>query len=105
MLIPPSSSFPELLIAAALVHGVVSLVWASVLVIFLPRRHTVVAAVVAAAFIALLDLLVIAPLLFPEVAALAFWPQFADHVMWGLAVGTALRWRWRRIADGHRRGV
>jgi hypothetical protein len=98
MLISRSSSFPQLLLAAALVHGVVSLAWAWVLVVLLPRRHTVAASVVAAVFIALLDLRVIAPLLFPEVAALAFWPQFADHVMWGLGVGAALHWRWRSRA-------
>jgi hypothetical protein len=53
-------------------------------------------AVVAAALIAMLDLRVIAPSWFPEVAVLPFWPQFADHLMWGLSVGVALRWRWRR---------
>jgi hypothetical protein len=96
MLVPPSSSLPRLLLAAAVVHGVVSLVWASLLVVVLPRRHTIVAAVVAAAFIALFDLWFIAPLWFPEVGALAFWPQFADHLLWGLSLGVTLRWRWSR---------
>ncbi len=53
----------------------------------------------AAAAIGLLDLRVIAPLFFPEVAALAFWPQMADHLMWGACVGVVLQVRWKRDAQ------
>jgi hypothetical protein len=34
---------------------------------------------------------VIAPLFSPEVARLSFWPQFADHLAWGLLVGVTLQ--------------
>jgi hypothetical protein len=79
--------------AAALVHCTVSLFWASVLWLALPRSHSVLWALLASIAIALLDLRVIAPAFFPEVAALEFWPQFADHLMWGACVGLALRGR------------
>jgi hypothetical protein len=46
----------------------------------------------AGAAIAVLDLRIIA-LLFDEVYALPFWPQFADHLAWGLTVGAVLKWR------------
>jgi hypothetical protein len=82
----------NVLIDAALVHGAVSLFWAFVLALLLPVRDLVAWAVVASAAIALLDMRLIAPLLFPEVAALDFWPQLADHLMWGLCFGTVLRW-------------
>jgi hypothetical protein len=87
-------SMPGSLAAAALVHGAVSLFWAVVLWLVLPRRHTVAWALAASVAIALLDLRAIAPAFFPEVAALDFWPQFADHLMWGACVGYGLIARW-----------
>ena len=91
-------SMPGSLAAAALVHGAVSLFWAAVLWLVLPRRHTgrhtVVWALAASVAIALLDLRLIAPAFFPEVAALDFWPQFADHLMWGACAGYGLIARW-----------
>ena len=101
MLVSPLSPLPRLFLAAALTHAVVSLFWTAIFVMVLPLRHTLIGAVLAAALIALLDLRVIAPLFFPEVAALAFWPQFADHLMWGLSVGLALHWRRRRRATAY----
>lgn len=97
MLVPPDSSLPKLLLAAAVAHATISFFWAAVLTAVLPRRHTVVYAVIAAMLIAVLDLRVIAPAYFHEVAALPFWPQFADHVMWGACVGVVLELRrtWR----------
>lgn len=99
MLIPPNSSDFELFWSAALVHSTVSLFWATVLTAVLPRRRTLLWALVAAAGIAVLDLRVIGRL-FPEIHALAFWPQFADHLAWGAVAGAALSWRWRRRARG-----
>ena len=96
MLISPGSSMLELFEAAAIVHVCVSFFWAAILVRWMPRRHVVLFAVAAAIAIGLLDLRVIAPLMFPEVAKLAFWPQMADHVMWGLALGLGLAWRRRK---------
>jgi hypothetical protein len=87
MLLPSETGWPKLLLAAALAHGAVSLFWASILWLILPSRHTTWWALVASAAIAVLDLRIIAPVLFPEVAGLAFWPQFADHLMWGACVG------------------
>jgi hypothetical protein len=78
---------------AALVHLSVSAFWALVLALLLPERHLLAWAVVASIAIGLLDLRVIAPLFFPEVAALEFWPQMADHMMWGLCFGGVLRFR------------
>lgn len=93
MLVSPASSMLQLFEAAAAVHVAVSFFWAAIVVRFLPRRHVVAGAVAAAIAIGLFDLRVVAPLMFPEVARLAFWPQMADHVMWGLCLGLALAWR------------
>jgi hypothetical protein len=93
MLLPQETDLVRLFLAAAVVHPAVSLFWAAVLHYGLPRRRIVVWASVAAIAIGLLDLLVIAPALFPAVAALAFWPQMADHLAWGVLLGAALRYR------------
>lgn len=50
------------------------------------------AALSAATAIAVLDLRIIGRLL-PEVYALPFWPQLADHLAWGITVGAVLKWR------------
>jgi hypothetical protein len=90
MLISPASSMLELFEAAAIVHVTISFFWAALLVRLLPRRHVIIAAIAAELAIGVFDLRVVAPLLFPEVARLALWPQMADHAMWGLCVGVAL---------------
>jgi hypothetical protein len=95
MLLPGETSTGKLIAAAAVVHPVVSAFWALLLWRFLPRRATLEWALLAALLIALLDLKLIAPLFFPRVAALDFWPQLADHFMWGAAFGIALNWRRR----------
>ena len=84
---------PDSIVAAGAVHASVSLFWSWVLWLALPPRHTTLWALAAAAAIALLDLRVIAPVFFPEVAALAFWPQFADHLAWGACIGVTLEIR------------
>ena len=91
MLLPHETRFAYLLAAAALVHALVSLGWATVLWYLLPRRQVVLWALAASAAIALVDLRLIAPAFFPAVAALDFWPQLADHLMWGAAFGQVLR--------------
>ena len=96
MLISPLASDLALFSAAALVHCTVSLFWAAILVWLLPRKRVVLESLIAAALIALLDLRIIGPL-FPQVYALPFWPQFADHLAWGASFGTALRWISRRF--------
>lgn len=107
MLLPAATDTPTLFAAAALVHPAVSLFWTMVFAQLLPRRHEAVWAIAGAAVVAWLDLLVIAPALFPAVAGLPFWPQFADHLAWGALLGGTLQWRrarsgWR--GDGPRRG-
>lgn len=95
MLAPPSSGTAVLVGAAALVHPAVSLFWTALFGLLLPRRHVLAWALIGSAAVALLDLLVIAPRLFPAVAALPLWPQFADHLMWGALLGGTLQWRMR----------
>jgi hypothetical protein len=95
MLIPPSSDLPALVLAAGVAHTAISFFWAAILVFILPRNHVIVWATAAAVLIALLDLRIIAPAFFPEVAALRFGPQLADHLMWGASLGWTLARRWR----------
>jgi hypothetical protein len=95
MLLPGGTSTGKLIAAAAVVHPVVSAFWALVLWRMLPRRATLEWALLAAVLIAMLDLEVIAPAWFPTVAALDFWPQLADHLMWGASFAIALDWRRR----------
>jgi hypothetical protein len=83
-------SLPEIFLAAGVVHGSISLFWALLLACVLPVRGVAAWAVAASAGIALLDLGLIAPALFPEVAALAVPPQVADHLMWGACYGVTL---------------
>jgi len=80
---------------AALVHGSVSLFWGAILWLTLPGRRTAACAIAAAALIGVVDLRFIAPRFFPEVAALDFWPQMADHLMWGACFGLVLQFRGR----------
>ena len=96
MLLPASASTAALVAAAAIVHPAVSLFWAAVFGILLPRRQVVSWAVAGAALVALVDLLAIAPLAFPSVARLPFAPQFADHLMWGALLGGTLQFRSRK---------
>ena len=86
---------PDSIVAAGAVHAAVSLFWTSLLWLVLPLKHTTLWALAASAGIAVLDLRIIAPVFFPEIAALAFWPQFADHLMWGACVGLPLEYRSR----------
>jgi hypothetical protein len=95
MLLPTELQTGRLVAAAALVHPAVSAFWSLVLWRLLPRRATLEWALLAAVLIALLDLKLIAPPFFPRVAALEFWPQLADHLMWGAAFAIALDWRRR----------
>lgn len=107
MLLPSETRLPALVAAAAIVHASVSFFWAIVLWLALPYRHTTWWALLASVAIALLDLRLIAPAFFPEVAALAFWPQLADHLMWGACVGLTFQYRRRASAlrPGYSQGL
>jgi hypothetical protein len=91
MLVSPDSGNKVLFAAAAVVHPVVSAFWTAVFGVLLPRRHVTLWATAAAAAVAVIDLRLIAPVFFPSVAALPFWPQFADHLAWGALLGGTLR--------------
>ena len=95
MLISFTSSDTALIMAAIVVHVAVTLFWAFLLAWLLPRRHILWSCIAASALIAFLDLKLIARWFFPDVYLLDFWPQFADHIVWGAALGAALEWRWR----------
>lgn len=84
-------------VIASIVHFTVSLFWASLLVARLPKDHELFYALVAGLIIALLDLEILAPLFFPEVASLAFLPQLADHLAWAGTVGWVVRTRRRSM--------
>ena len=94
MLIAPDSSDTHLFGAAAVVHAAISLIWAAVLTWLLPRKRTRLWAIAALAGIAVFDLRVIGRF-FAEIYALAFWPQFADHLAFGAVLGAVLKWRRR----------
>jgi hypothetical protein len=92
MLVPGGSELAVLVPAAGVAHVAVSAFWAGIFGLLLPRRRVAAWAVAGAAAVAVLDLGLIAPLFFPAVATLAFWPQFADHLMWGLLLGATLHY-------------
>ena len=100
MLVPSDAGWPRLLASAALVHSTVSLFWTLVFGAWLPRRRVALWAVCGSAAVALLDLRLVAPALFPSVAALPFWPQFGDHLMWGACLGLSLQLRQPRSGQG-----
>lgn len=93
MLIGSGHATPALVAAAALVHPAVSLFWAWGFARVLPRQAIAAWSLLASAAVAVFDLRVIAPTFFPAVAALPFWPQFADHLMWGACLGLTLQFR------------
>lgn len=90
LLLPETSSDRALLAGAALAHGLLSLGWATVLSVALPRRHTIAWGAAAGLGIAALDLGLIGRR-WPRIRDLAAGPQVADHVVFGAAVGAVLR--------------
>jgi hypothetical protein len=94
IVLPRARRTPVLLAAAVPVHLGLSLGWAAVLAAVLPRRAEAAWGVVAGLGIAALDLGVIGRRI-PAIRALPQGRQWADHVAYGLAVGTTLRLRRR----------
>ena len=77
-------------IAGAVAHGVITVVWVGVLAAASRRRPLGPwRGAVAGAGIAALDLGVIAPRRAPAIAALPQLPQWADHLAFGALVGAA----------------
>jgi hypothetical protein len=92
ILLPHERRTGPLLAAAVPVHLALSLGWAAVMSVLLPRRGTVPAAVAGGLAIAALDLELIGRA-FPRIRALPQARQWADHVAFGLAVGVVVRRR------------
>jgi hypothetical protein len=92
ILLPAERRTAPLVAAAVPVHLALSLGWAAVLSVLLPRRGTVPFAVAGGLAIAALDLEVVGRL-FPRIRALPQRRQWADHVAYGLAVGVVVRRR------------
>ena len=99
LVVPSASSTPALLVGAGVAHGAISLWWAAVLAVVLPRRGTAAWGAAAGIAIAALDLGVIGRRI-PAIRALAVGPQVADHVAFGVVVGAVLARR-RACAPAH----
>jgi hypothetical protein len=97
--LPREERAAPLLAASVPVHVAISLGWAAVLAVALPRRATVAAAVAASLGIAALDLEVIGRR-FPRIRALPQGRQWADHVAYGVAVGVIVKTRRRAREAG-----
>jgi hypothetical protein len=81
--------------AGAFLHVAISLGWAVVLALLLPRRRPVVEGMLAGAAIAALDLGAIGRRI-PKIRALPQSPQWADHLAYGVIVSMVLDRRARR---------
>lgn len=95
LLLPYERRRARLLPAAAAVHLALSLGWALVLAVALPRERTVALGALAGLGIAALDLGAIGRR-YPRIRALPQLPQVADHLAYGATVGAVLRLRRRR---------
>jgi hypothetical protein len=73
-------------------HALLSLGWACVLAVLLPRRHSVEAATLAGLAIAALDLGAVGRR-FPRIRALPLLPQVLDHLAYSVTVAVVLRAR------------
>ena len=87
--------FSKLIAAAIVFHGVMSFFWAAVLCAYLPAGRRVLWGLIAGALIAVLDILLIGQAI-PAIRALAFVPQLADHLMFGVLVGAVIDHRRKR---------
>jgi hypothetical protein len=98
LLLPRERRPSRLLPAAIAAHAALSLGWALVLAVSLPRRRTVAWSLPAGLAIAALDLGVVGRR-YPRIRALAPVPQVLDHVAYTATVGWVLsRRRSRRAA-------
>ncbi len=95
LLLPRERRASRLLPAALITHLALSLGWAAVLAVLLPRRATAAPAAAAGLAIAALDLGVVGRR-FPRIRELALLPQVLDHVAYAVAVGAVLERRRRR---------
>lgn len=89
LLRPSENRSLPLLASGAAAHGALSLGWAFVLAVTLPKRHTALAGAAAGLAIAALDLGVVGRR-FPRIRALRPGPQIADHLAFGVIAGAVL---------------
>jgi hypothetical protein len=94
LLLPRERRPLVLALAAVPVHIALSLGWAVLLAIVLPRRRTIAYATLAGLAIAALDLGAVGRRV-PRIRALPLLPQVLDHVAYGATVGAALSLRRR----------
>jgi hypothetical protein len=92
LLMPREHRTAALLLAAVPVHLALSLGWALVLQVLLPRGREPLHGTLAGLAIAALDLGIIGRRI-PSIRALEQPPQWLDHAAYGLAVGITLRVR------------
>lgn len=94
LLLPRERRPLALALAALPVHMALSLGWALLLAVLLPRRRTVAWATLAGLAIAALDLGVVGRR-HPRIRALPQLPQVLDHIAYGAVVGVVLSRRRR----------
>jgi hypothetical protein len=92
MVLPHERRTVVLVAIAAPVHLAISLGWAAVMAVALPRRGEPGLGIASAMAIATLDLALIGRRI-PSIASLPQGRQWADHAAYGLAVGWVLRAR------------
>ena len=97
MLLPHERRTAVLLAAAVPVHLAISIGWAAVMAIALPRGREPAWGLVGGMVIATLDLALIGRRI-PSIATLPQGRQWADHAAYGLSVGLVLRARRSRRA-------
>jgi hypothetical protein len=90
VVLPAGAPPRRLLVAGALVHLALSVLWATVIARLLPRRHAVAFGALAGTAIAALDLGLVGRHR-PLVAALPAGPQVADHIAFGAVAAAVLR--------------
>ncbi len=99
LLLPREQRASRLLPAAIAAHGALSLGWALVLAVALPRRRELAWSVLAGLVIAALDLGIVGRR-FPRIRALPLAPQILDHVAFSTTVAWIVaRRRARRESD------
>ena len=89
VVLPATAPPRRLLAAGALVHLVLSMLWATVISRVLPRRHPIAFGALAGTAIAGLDLGLVGRHR-PRVAALPAVPQVADHIAFGVLAAAVL---------------
>lgn len=95
LLLPDEKRPSRLLAAAALVHATLSVGWALLLTIVLPRRATIRWSTIAGLAIATFDLGIVGRRSEP-IRAVPMLPQVADHLTYGLTVGVVVAARRKR---------